>query len=129
MEPINNKSKLRRKATRWLASGLAGLFLTSMFLPKAEVVIGQHCPMFAWRHGTAEMQRYAAQVLIARIKPGMSYQQALEILGPGSADWPALKSRQLSPEEIVGFNVRADHNSGVEIGFRNGRVVNALYYD
>ena len=75
------------------------------------------------------MQRYAAQVLITWITPGMSYEEVVEILGPGSADWPMLKRRKLAPEDTVGFNVRAGHNGGIDVGFRKGKVVSRFYYD
>jgi len=86
-------------------------------------------PKLAWRYGTPEMQRYAAQVLIHRIQPGMTYAEVVEILGKGSSEWPALKERKLGPEETVSFNVRSWYNNGVDVYFRNGKVISTSYYD
>src|ERR1051325_9453398 len=67
------------------------LWLLSLAWEFAEPRIGQSFPNWSWQHGTPQMQRYAAQVLATRIKPGMTFQQVLDILGPGSADWPAVQ--------------------------------------
>ena len=75
------------------------------------------------------MQRYAAQVLITRIEPGMSFQQVLDILGPGSSDWSRIKEHKPQPEETISFNVRSWYNNGIDVGFRDGRVVSTFYYD
>ncbi len=75
------------------------------------------------------MQRSAAQVLITRIKPGMSFQEVLDIVGPGSAAWPTIKNRQLRPEDTISFNLRAPYNSGIDVGFRDGRVATVSYYE
>lgn len=88
-----DEAKVRRtRLTTWTVSVLAVLFLCLMLWPSAMPLLAKRCPVIAWRYGTPEMQRYAAQVLITRIAPGMSYQEVLAILGPGSADWPALKN-------------------------------------
>jgi hypothetical protein len=94
-----------------------------------QPVIGRSFPEWAWRHGTAEMQRFAAQTLIFRIQTGMSFPEVLEILGPDSAGWPRLKTHQLQFDGAVGFKVRAGINNGIDVGFRNGRVVSVFYYD
>ncbi|MEA3209329.1 MAG: hypothetical protein QOE70_2386 [Chthoniobacter sp.] len=75
------------------------------------------------------MQRHAAQVLVIRIKPGMSFQEVLDILGPGSSEWPRIKDHKLQPEETISFNVRSWYNNGIDVGFRDGRVVTTFYYD
>ena len=112
-----------------LFGGVALLWLVSIMCAFAEPRSGRQFPEWAWQHGTADMQRSAAQVLITRIKPGMTFQEVLGILGPGSADWPRIKSLQLAPEQTVGFNVRANYNNGIDVGFRDGRVVSTFYYD
>ena len=91
--------------------------------------IVQTSPEMAWRYGTPEMQRYAAQMLVKDIKPGMTSHQVFDILAPGSSGWPIQKRVPLQHEAIIGFNVRAGYNNGIEVGFRNGRVVNVVYYD
>jgi hypothetical protein len=53
----------------------------------------------------------------------------LAIIGPGSDDWPKLKTYKLNSEQTVGFNVRAGYNTGIDVGFRDGKVVNAVFYD
>lgn len=107
-------------ATLWLL-GAAGHF--------AEPQIGMHFPKWSWRYGTSKMQRTAAMVLIKQITLGMSFNEAFEVLGPGCGDWPSIKNRKLRPEETVGFNVRANYNNGIDVGFRDGRVVTTFYYD
>jgi len=94
-----------------------------------EPRIGRDFPEWAWQHGTAGMQRYAAQVLVARIETGMTFQQILDVLGPGCSDWPTIKQRKLRSEDTVSFNLRADYNNGIDVGFRNGHVISAFYYD
>ena len=112
-----------------LLSSLAILcFLTSAWA-FAVPRVGRNYPEWAWRYGTAQMQRYAAQILITRIKPGMSYPEVLNILGPGSSEWPRLKDHKLQPEETISFNVRSWYNNGIDVGFRDGRVVSTFYYD
>ncbi len=112
-----------------LFCAVVALYLVCVVWSYAEPRLGRRFPEWAWQHGTPDMQRSAAQVLVTRIKPGTTFQEVLGILGPGSADWPRLKNLQLAPEQTVGFNVRANYNNGIDVGFRDGRVVSTFYYD
>jgi|SRR5678816_1738624 hypothetical protein len=109
--------------------GLTLLWLLSIVWDVAEPCIGRNFPDWAWQHGTPKMQQYAAPVLATRIKPGMTFQQVLDILGPGSRDWPAVQQRKLQPEDTVSVNIRSDYNNGIDIGFQDGRVTSTCYYD
>jgi hypothetical protein len=75
------------------------------------------------------MQADAAPILCERIKTGMTFQEVLQIIGPGSDDWPEANTYKLAPEQVVGFNVRADYNTGIDVHFLNGRVAAVFFYD
>jgi hypothetical protein len=86
-------------------------------------------PVLAWRYGTPTMQAHAVPILIERIRPGMSFENVLQIIGRGSDDWPNIRKHKLLPDDIVEFNVRAEYNTGIDVRFVNGRVVSAGGYD
>jgi hypothetical protein len=75
------------------------------------------------------MQSHAVPTLIKRIKPGMTFEDVLQIIGRGSADWANVKTHKLLPDDIIEFNVRAEFNTGIDVRFVNGRVVSAGGYD
>ena len=111
-----------------LFCALLSLYLLIVLWSYAEPRIGRRFPEWAWLHGSPDMQWSAAQVLVTRIKPGMTSQEVIGMLGPGAADWPRLKGLQLAPEQKVGFNVRAEGNYGIDVGFRDGLVVSVSIY-
>lgn len=60
----------------------------------------------------------------------MTYDEVVSLLGPGSSDWPRL-NQWTKPDGIlhVEFNVRSWYNNGLEVEFKEGRVVKVFYYD
>jgi hypothetical protein len=128
--PIPTKTPIARKAFLSLVALIGGGFVLWAAWDFAEPRIAEHFPLFAWHHGSPLMQEIAVKELMKQIKPGMTYDEVLAILGPGSPGWPDYyKERKLAPEDCVGFNVRSWYNTGVAVCFRDGRVVSTYYYD
>jgi hypothetical protein len=125
----------KRQLMLGLVIGFVILALPSLFLLPQSLIrtveyrLGTRFPVWSWQHGTTLMQRAAADVLVTRIEPGMSYREVLGIIGPGSQNWSVDKDRQLGPEDGVSFNIRDDGNDGIDVDFRDGKVVAAGRYD
>ena len=95
----------------WVVCGLAFLGLAKCF------------PYWSWQHGPAFMQKAAVPVLAAYVEIGMTFPQVLSILGRGSADWPTVQLRKLQPEDTVNFRARSEPNCGIDVLFREGKVI------
>jgi hypothetical protein len=144
----------KRQLILGIAIGFVMLILPSLLLlPQslirtAEYRIGARLPVWSWRNGTTLMQDAAADVLVTHIKPGMSYQEVLGIIGPGSKEWLndsfhirdegfRIMVHKLRPEGGLGFdvihsesfNIRDDGNDGIDVDFQDGRVVRAHRYN
>ena len=72
------------------------------WLPNSELAMryAHRHPEWAWRHGSATMQKSAASILKGMIKPGTAMQTVVQLLGPGSADGPnSFNGNYTSPGE------------------------------
>lgn len=76
------------------------------------------------------MQRTACGQLRTKVREGMTYDEVVSLLGPGSLDWPRLNQWSDSDGRLrVVFNVRSWYHNGLEVEFKDGHVVNSFYYD
>lgn len=87
-------------------------------------------PLWAWEHGTTEMQVSAAHKLVKDIHPGDDFREVALKLRPGSAggDLP-YDGRNYVKYTVVTFDVRADVSVGIEVWVRDNRVVSACIHD
>ncbi|MBP6602757.1 MAG: hypothetical protein KA250_13185, partial [Verrucomicrobiales bacterium] len=124
--------KRKRVPAFFLLFGIAfALIWFVLWLPKSKIALdsARSNPVWAWNHGSPEMQRVAAQKLAGMIEPGSDLKEVIDLIGPGSLGWPERFDRDYSGESAIGFNVRSWYNNGLDIHYRDGRVVGVSYYD
>jgi len=131
---FGSKEMKKRKKIPVFFSAFGIVFLLiwfTLWLPKSDFAkrYAKDHPEWAWRHGSPEMQRSAAQVLQRQILPGTDIESVVDLLGPGADQWPEKFERSFEGESVVGFNVRARYNNGLDIHYLDGKVVSVSYYD
>ena len=86
--------------------------------------------LWAWEHGTTEMQISAAHKLVREIHPGDDFEEVARKLEPGSAggDFP-YDRRQFVKHTMGTFDVRADVSVGIQVYVRDNRVVSVDIHD
>ncbi len=89
-------------------------------------------PLWAWNHGTKEMQRRSMESIVRTIHSGDAMHDVVQKLGHGARggmDKHRVADDDFRAEGRIAFVSRFDANFGIIVTFQNGRVINAEAFD
>lgn len=109
-----------------------GVLILSICWSFGTHTIAKHAPSWAWTHGNSEMQKIAMKELIMEIKTGKEIKDVVNLLGPGSRDWPSKYThvgREDDNHGMIAFGVRSESNIGIIVTYSDGKVIKVEIYD